>query len=511
MMREKKFYLDRLQQAFGKEKPLARMLRTSSGYYVYDTGTNKILECRKEVYDLIQELFVKDVNKAAADFISRWGENEFLAAADEIVEAMDTEKILVVKKATKSGLSDHFKDFKKMLTSSVKAINLEVTQDCTLRCAYCIYQDHFKEKRNYSQKVMGLDVGKKAIELLKAHSSALDTVSIGFYGGEPLMRFPFIKDCVEYAKKLFTGEKIGFNITTNATLITDEVAEYLIKEGFFVMVSLDGPKAFHDKFRKDAKGHGSFDKTLNGLRLLSEKYRETKKGTIALNLVYTPPFSEHKLDTTNNYFKELKWLPKEVPILTHYPVNNSIPAAFAAEADLKEDKYLFDWAVDKYKVDPDKSDSMVKGQIEERFAKFMQRPVLTEPVDSYFLNGCCIPGLRKNYITTNGDIQLCEKMPGNCPAVGNVNTGFDFETIKNIYIDEYVEKSIDTCSRCWGLRLCDVCYVYAFNERGELDMKKKSGHCQTVLNNVEKCLLYFVTLMEENPGKLDYLYQFDIK
>ncbi len=510
-MREKNFYIDRLKQTFGKEKPLARMLSTTSGYYLYDTGTNRLLECRKEVFDLIQDFFVKDVNKAAADFISCWGENEFLAAANEIVEAMDTLKILMVKNATKAGLLEHFKDFQSFLASSVKAINLEVTHRCNLRCAHCIYQDHYKEKRNFSREVMSFDVAKKAIEFLKRNSSALDTVTIGVYGGEPLMRFSFIKDCVEYAKKLFTGKKIGFNITTNATLITEEVAEYLINEGFSILVSLDGPKAFHDRYRVDAKGRGSFDKTLEGLRLLSEKYNQIKKGMISVNTVYTPPFSSQKLDTINNFFKGLEWLPKEVHIFTNYPNDNSIPKGYVSEKDLEEDKYMLDWAVEKYKVDFDKSDSMVKRQIELLLAKFIQRPVLTEPVDSYFLNGCCIPGQRKNYITTDGDIQLCEKMPGNCPALGNVETGFDFETIRNVYIDEYVEKSIEACSRCWGLRLCDVCYVYALNGRGELDMKKKTGHCKSVLNNVEKFLWYFATLMGENPGKLDYLYQYDIK
>lgn len=423
---------------------------------------------------------------------------------------MDTEKILLVKKATKAGLSGHLKDIKKMLASCVQSINLEVTQDCNMRCIYCIYQDHFKEKRNYSRKIMSFEVAKKAIEFLKMHSSALDTVSIGIYGGEPLIRFSFIKDCVDYAKKIFTGQELEFNITTNATLITAEVAEYLIREGFSVMVSIDGPKPFHDMYRKDIEGKGSFEKTLKGLRLLSEKYNEIKKGMISLNVVYTPPFFGEKLDTIAAFFKELKWLP-EVHVFSRYPLSESIPREFLSLKDLKEDRYLLEWAFEKYKADFDKSNSMVRRQIEERFAKFIQRPILTEPVDSYFLNGCCIPGQRKNYITIDGDIQLCEKMPGSSPAVGNVDTGFDFETIKNIYIAEYLEKSIESCSRCWGLRLCDVCYVYAFNERGELDMQKKCGHCDTVMKNVEKSLCYFVTLMDENPGKLDYLSKYDIK
>jgi len=362
---------------------------------------------------------------------------------------------------------------------------------------------------------MSFDTACKAIRLLKDHSSGNDTVSIGIYGGEPLKKFSLIRECVRYAKEIFPqGQKIGFNVTTNATLVTPEVADFLIKEGFTVTVSLDGPRQFHDRFRIDKRGNGSFDKTLKGLKLLSEKYnrsRSKKKGRLLINMVYTPPFNGEKLDTINRFFRGLEWLPENVHITSSYPADNSIPPGYAHQDGVEEDKQLFDWAFENYKTGFEKSSAVVRGQIEERFAKFIKRPVLTEPVDRYMLNGCCVPGQKKNYITADGYIQVCEKMPGNCPPIGHVDTGFDFETIERIYIREYAEKSLPVCSGCWGLRLCDVCYLYAFNEKGQLDIDKKSRHCGSVMAHIEKSLCNFVTLLEENPGKLDYLYHFDIK
>lgn len=102
-------------------------------------------------------------------------------------------------------------------------------------------------------------------------------------------------------------------------------------------------------------------------------------------------------------------------------------------------------------------------------------------------------------------------MPSNSPPIGNVYTGFDFETIENVYINDYAGKSIEFCSGCWGIRLCDVCYVDAFNEHGELDMNRKNMHCHSILNSLGESLTHFITLMEKNPGKLEYLYQYDIK
>ncbi len=53
-------YVDFPGKIFGPKKPLAKLLKTESGYYLYDTGTNKILGCRKQVFELLNDLFLKD-------------------------------------------------------------------------------------------------------------------------------------------------------------------------------------------------------------------------------------------------------------------------------------------------------------------------------------------------------------------------------------------------------------------------------------------------------------------
>jgi uncharacterized protein len=356
---------------------------------------------------------------------------------------------------------------------------------------------------------MSLETGKKAIEFLKEHSTKSDPVMLGFYGGEPLQRFSFIKECVEYARNIIKGKELIFNITTNAVLVTPEIAGYLFKERFSILVSLDGPKEIHDRYRKDKNGKGSFDRTINGLKILSEKYREIKKGMISVNVVYTPPYSEEKINLINNFFKELKWIPL-LNVFTNYHSNYSIPIDMVSEEDIKQDKTIMQWAFEKYKTEIEKSDSMVKGQIEKKFTSFIQRPVLTEPVDKFSFNGCCLPGQRKSHITTDGSIKICEKISSNSPPIGNVYNGFDFETIEKVYIKDYAEKSIEICSWCWGIRLCGVCYIQAFNEQGEVDMDRKNMYCHSTLNSLENSLENFAALTEKNPGKLDYLYQYDI-
>lgn len=509
-MEKKELLKKRLEEIFYPEKPLGRLLNTGSGYYLYDTGTNKILACGELVYALTGRLLSREIDEAVEDFIAVYGETGFVNAAEDIVNAVESENILAAYGASSHGMANHLRDIPTLLGGSASAINLEVTQECNLRCIYCIYQDHFTEKRNYGSKTMSIGVARSAIDWLKKHSSGQDEVSVGFYGGEPLTRFPFIKECVHYARETIDRQKINFNMTTNGTLIDEEIAEFLIKEDFFVMVSLDGPEKFHDKFRVDTGGQGSFDRTLGGLKWLSQKYEAFQTGTLAINAVFTPPYSRSKLESLNGFFQSLEFLPDNIRIFSRYPSANSIPARYIPAGHAPEERVMTKWAIENYKNGFRDSPPLVRMQTEERFAKFIQRPILNEAVDNYPFNGCCVPGARKNYITVDGDIHICEKMPTNAPNCGNVKTGFDFEAIKKHYIEGYIRESMKSCARCWCLRLCDVCYIYAFNDSGDFDIEKKNNRCQLVMQSVEHSLCQFIDILEKNPEKLQYLYNIDI-
>ena len=55
------------------------------------------------------------------------------------------------------------------------------------------------------------------------------------------------------------------------------------------------------------------------------------------------------------------------------------------------------------------------------------------------MNGCCIPGSRKLYVTAVGEFKVCERI-GKSPAIGNVYCGIDFSKLFKVYIDEFQEK-----------------------------------------------------------------------
>ncbi len=500
-----------LKTVFEPEIPLAKLYESESFFYLYDTGTNKILECRREVYLLLSDLMgAADVETAVRNFIERFGEEELCRAADEIKEAVEQEHILKVQRIESFGLADHFKkDIGKMLASSVQSMTLEVTQDCNLRCVYCIYNDFVARSRNHERKSMSLETARQAIRILESRSRETKKVALGFYGGEPMLQFPMIKQLVEYTKALFGKRELLFHCTTNATLITHEMAEFLMKNDFSVLVSFDGPERYHDAFRKDRSGDGSFDKTLEGLKILIDKQRAIKKGSVSLNIVYTPPFGQAKLDELFQYFKDQEWL-SDIDITTSYPSSRTIPVPNIEAVDVNEDKDLLQWAFENYRESFGDSAPMVRGVIEKQLARIMKRPVFKHPTNQCLLNGCCVPGHRKSYVSADGTIQMCEKMTDFAPPLGHVNQDFDVESIKKHYIEDYARESLNDCSRCWAVRMCELCYILAFNDEGTFDLQKKRDNCRSRVNSQERILEYFSTLMEQHPEKLQYLYKYDL-
>ena len=141
------------------------------------------------------------------------------------------------------------------------SINMYCTYRCNLRCKHCGF---------------GLDVTPKTLnkneittqECFKFFEDAgkLGTEKLHFTGGEPLLRHDLI-DLVKHAKK-----NIPFvNLTTNGTLITEDIAKELVTSLDAIKFSIDGTEKTHDM----ARGvEGSWKKTIRGLKYINNSKKK---------------------------------------------------------------------------------------------------------------------------------------------------------------------------------------------------------------------------------------------
>jgi len=141
---------------------------------------------------------------------------------------------------------------------------------CNLKCEYCFYlekQALFSANEKYR---MSDDVLRAFIVNYIA-SQPTPVVEFVWQGGEPtLLGIDFFRRVVELQKQFAGVKTITNSLQTNGTLLTDEWCKFLRKHNFMVGISLDGPREVHNRHRRDAKGRGTFDSVISGLKLLQK-------------------------------------------------------------------------------------------------------------------------------------------------------------------------------------------------------------------------------------------------
>lgn len=142
--------------------------------------------------------------------------------------------------------------------SQTNKITLMLTQKCNLACTYCYGGDSGRFFSNGEE--MSIDTAKKAIDYLISNSETRKTYHILFFGGEPLLNFDVLKEIVEYCDILnkVTGKMFSYSMTTNGTLLDDEMLRFFKNNRIGITVSLDGNEEQHDKCRRFPNGNGSY-------------------------------------------------------------------------------------------------------------------------------------------------------------------------------------------------------------------------------------------------------------
>ena len=148
---------------------------------------------------------------------------------------------------------------KEKTSGVVKALCIHIAHSCNLNCAYCFAS---QGKYQGERALMSYEVGKRSLDFLIENSGSRRNLEVDFFGGEPLMNFQVVKDLVAYARsrEAETGKHFRFTLTTNGMLIDDDVIDFANREMSNVVLSLDGRKEIHDRYRVDYAGKGSWER-----------------------------------------------------------------------------------------------------------------------------------------------------------------------------------------------------------------------------------------------------------
>jgi uncharacterized protein len=478
-----------------------KFITRKGNQYFYDDNTGMVFPCPDAMFEILQ--LYQDRSKAEIiDMLgSKYPKRDILNYFDLIETWSNTHGSFFLEKRDSTFLQkvseekiiDHLQNF------GFKQMILNVTENCNLRCKYCLFSSEYLYERTHSNNKMDFSIAKKAIDYyhewcqkVKARIPSRTPV-ITFYGGEPLLAFALVRRVIEYAKSIFEGD-VFFTMTTNAVLLTEQIIDYVVENKVSVSISLDGSREEHDRLRVAKNGDGTFAKVMKNLELLWKKYPHYVYNIVVsthdygTDLIAVKRFFEEKKDVLPFVARASFVNPNFTNYLDRYDEKDRL--AFKEQFRSLRKEY-FHKIIKKNKHIPGFLDTLVGMNCRMILLKQMigdHRHLLLP------YTWACVPG-DKLSVSWDGILHICEKINGNFP-IGTVEQGLDFSKIKEL-ICHYRETILLDCIQCPITRLCMSCYSQ-FAGEGEFK-REPADVCEPRILTTKEELAFTYSILEENP------------
>lgn len=226
---------------------------------VLDICSGSVHVVDEVAYDIIAMFENNSKEQIIEEISKKYAERDDITSED-IEECFS--QVVSLKESGKLFAPDTFEPvaghLKAKTSGVIKALCIHIAHTCNLNCSYCFAS---QGKYHGDRAMMSLEVGKRALDFLVENSGSRHNLEVDFFGGEPLMNFDVVKQMVEYARSIEKkyNKNFRFTLTTNGMLIDDDVIDFANREMSNVVLSLDGRKEIHDRYRVDYTGKGSWE------------------------------------------------------------------------------------------------------------------------------------------------------------------------------------------------------------------------------------------------------------
>jgi uncharacterized protein len=374
----------------------------------------------------------------------------------------------------------------------LQTLVLNVTSKCNLSCGYCYeYGEDRITEPSTKPRFMNETVAKQSVDFLFPEAGDSPTVNLTFFGGETLLNFRMLQTALAYARDRAAslGKVVNASLTTNATLLRDEVIDWIVANDVGVTVSIDGAREQQDKFRTFSNGVGSYDIIVPNIKkLLARHHRRPVGARVTL--------TGQNLDVRSIYdhlFHELGfWEVGFAPVTTTWQREYAI-----------EDSGFQQMLGGFQSLAGDFLAAALAGQ---RHGFSNVRDTLEEIHKGMSKAYPCGAGLGLMGVATDGDVALCHRFAGSDEhRLGSVSGGID-RAKQEAYLERHHIASKTDCATCWARPLCaGGCYHEAHTRYGST-AQPNLHYCEWIRAWTNTCLEVYGTLAERQPA---YLEQFD--
>ncbi|MFA5119931.1 quinohemoprotein amine dehydrogenase maturation protein [Zavarzinia sp.] len=364
----------------------------------------------------------------------------------------------------------------------LSTIILNVNTGCNLSCTYCYKEDLTTPAKG---RKMAFETARASFDLLLKQARGRDRVNVVFFGGEPLSNVELIREVVAYAEPVAraAGKTVDFSLTTNATLLTEELVDWFDQHRFALTVSMDGPKALHDVNRRTVGGKGTYDVVARNVTMLLARYKSRPVGArVTLTRGVADVMGIHRHLKNELGFAEVGFGPA-----TSGPI-----AVFNLDAEALGQVFEDMKALGRLYVE-----AACRG---ENIGFSNMHQLLTDIAQGTKKAVPCGAGLGMLAVDGAGDLHLCHRFVGsNQPTYGNVESGIDVPKLA-AFIEKAQDRSDYGCRTCRIRSICaGGCYHESYARQGDV-FAPVYHYCDLMRDWVDFGIEAYVRIMRANPG-----------
>lgn len=384
---------------------------------------------------------------------------------------------------------------KTLMNHSPRRIQLFLAQACNMACVYCYAEENGSNQRD---RLMSLEVAKQAIDHLVKRSRKRRSLGVQFFGGEPLLNADVMKQVVEYAKQV--GERahkrFHFQISTNGTLLTEEIQDYIVQHDMGTLVSIDGDEETHNRQRPLRGGGPSYHLIIDKARQLNEKFNQRGRKVLKVraNVVNRSPMTAERI---SRLFEEMGFRYVGISGIhprpgeeTEYSFDEDALRKWRAETD----RMFMDWL-----EMVDRTGKSSGRYVDHQIAKALRTILGGRPCGSIR----CGVGRNTNAVDVDGNIFPCHRYVGlDNYILGNVKTGIDRQKILRYY-RQIMTSNRKWCSACWARTKCGGPCPWEVSRTDGAIAPPSDVYCRSTREGFERALYLYVRLAERHPRLLD--------
>ena len=359
---------------------------------------------------------------------------------------------------------------------------LNVTTGCNLSCTYCYKEDLDTPA---DARRMDFETARKSVELLLSEGEGRSRLGVVFFGGEPLTNLPLIRQVVDYAEQRCgeLGKQPDFSLTTNALLLTVEVANYLDAHRFGITVSIDGPRAVHDRNRMTVGGAGTYDTVAKNARMLLERYRSKP---VAARVTLAPGVSD--AETIFDHlkyelgFEEVGFAPVTADQDAWFGLEGEELARVFQQMKRLGERYEHAALCGRY-IGFSNLHHLI-GDLHHGTRKLLP----------------CGAGVALLAVDHEGKLNLCHRFTGSdLPTFGDVQHGIDKPGL-GAFLDQARDLSGRWCAQCHIRSLCGGgCYHERYQRYGD-PLHPSYQYCELLREWIEFGIATYSRISARNPG-----------